>query len=110
MTAKQREKFEQTRHLMRGQMSTRSQNSLGPSQWTWLSGLRNFKGSSAIAARFVFHWKNEQLEMDYRANMRDSSDPRAQRVVDRFQAELEALGVLGEESLHCYFKTGPWNN
>ena len=117
MTEQQRRVFEKTRHLYRSphMVVYRQYDHLGFTPWWWLPGLRTFQGTTAVSARFAFYWRNAELEKtlkdtETRRGGTDLIDGPPRRVVEIFEEELQAAGVLGSMSLHCEFSSGSWRN
>ena len=81
---------------------------IGHVQWTWLRGLRDYKGMRAVAACYIFNWRSEELKrkhLETEENEEWIGGP-YRYAVDIFDDELMLAGVLGYESLHCDFIAG----
>ena len=115
MTEQQKRRFEATCHLYRDESMTAWEHHLGFSPWWWIRGLRSFQGQTAVAARFAFFWRNVQLENSHkytRTRCVDNAQSHGseRRVVELFDEELQAAGVIGRDSSHFNFLSGQWRN
>ena len=115
MSEEQRTRFAATKHMYKFDdvpNITADPNHIGDSPWCWLPGLRTFEGRLAVAAQFLFHWKSKELEREYQENETRPilNEKNHRRIVDLFEEEVRAAGVIGVVSMHCYFSWGPWRN
>lgn len=82
--------------------------SWGGSNWAWLPGLRSHQGRLAVAARFVFDWRDGQSEKSYYDAL-TQKDPMVD--LNSFSwNSIDAAMVLGSQSEHSIFTAGAWNN
>lgn len=83
-------------------------NTIGHVQWTWLHGLRNYRGKTAVAACYIFNWRSEELKKKHleREDREEWDEGPYRKAVDIFDDELMVAGMLGSHSLHCDFTAG----
>lgn len=117
MTGNQRLQFKASNHLYKDEsiMYSRQEPHLGLSPWWWMNGLRSSKGQTTVAARFVFYWRNAELEarrkhVPTRFIETAGFDEKQQRIADILGKGFSSARVVGKKSSHFNFQSGPWRN